>query len=70
MLDPFITTCIILAACGVVGLGSMGFTEAGIPLTTTYHLKGRAGRITGVICMVIALVGVIGYFVLAMTMRN
>jgi hypothetical protein len=69
MLDPFITTCVILAASGVAGLGGMGFTEAGIPLTTTFHLKGRAGRITGVACMIVALVGVVGYFVIAMLMR-
>jgi hypothetical protein len=69
MIDPFITICVIGAAAGVVGLGWMGFAETGIPLTTTYHLKGKAGRFTGAFCMVIALVGVVGYFAMLMMMR-
>jgi hypothetical protein len=69
MFDPFITTCIVLAAGGVIGLGYMGFTESGIPLTTTYHLKGKVGRVTGIACMVFAVVGVVAYFAMSMMMR-
>jgi hypothetical protein len=45
---------IVIAAVGVglVLVGLKGFSDEGIPLSSTSNLKGKTGRIVGIICLI------------------
>jgi len=55
---------LIAVSIGLVILGIKGFTASGIPVTKNFALKGRSGRVAGVICILTG-IGFIPLFVLA-----
>jgi hypothetical protein len=53
---------VIAMAIGIVAilLGVKGFTPEGIPFTKKTHIKGTAGIIVGIVCLLLGILFLIG----------
>ena len=57
MLGPIIGVVVALLA---FGLAAKGFSPAGLPVTNKVIVRGKAGKILGVVCLVIGALFLLG----------
>jgi hypothetical protein len=52
--DVFLGVCLVGMGLGTLALGIKGFTDDGVPLSSETRIHGVAGKIVGVLCLLLA----------------
>ncbi len=64
-----IQIAVIAVAIGLIVIGVKGFTAEGIPLTKEKSLHGKAGRLTGVACILAGVLFIPAFFLALLLFR-